>query len=269
MRRFLSHTIADRFTGIVLLIAGLFLAACDTTQEEPPNAIHLSISPYASNSSEAMLSIDDEQATKLAQFPRRHFQGVISDLEIFWKSLDLPDTFDHSVYMLISVPAINMTQLIPFGTSHSANPAKSASNDSMDVFLSFFIVEKPGLTYPQEIQLLFSINEVDHEVILNTSSHMIRLDKQIISAGLDLHRTSSTEGINVRVSSTQIDTSIIPISLLSNLIFTPTAGESSRETLYLAGNCLASILNKPCHEWASPNHHLASDSQIRFLLLSK
>ena len=269
MRRFLFDCVGNGLTNSLLIATGLFLAACDTIQEEPTNEVHLSISPYATSSAVELLTIDNEQAAKLAQFPSRQFQRVLSELEISWEPIDLPASFNHSVYMLISVPAINMTQLIPFGTSLSNDASKSASTDSMDVWLYFFVVEKPEVTYPPEINIQFSVNDAAQEVTLSSSHHMIGLEKQLISAGTDLREASSHGGINVRVSSTQIDTSIIPVSLLSNLVFTAPTGEASRETRYLAGNCLASILNKPCHESACPNHHLAADSQIRFLLLSK
>lgn len=253
---------------LLLILMLLLLMACDTQLEEPANEILVSIYPFDLETQIGSLSMSNELALPLDQFPKRQYRVSMDGWQQSWEPINLPAEFEHSLYMLITAPALGFVQLAPFSTTAFDLPTKTASADSMDVSLHFFLVEKPDLVYPDAIKLTYGIDGNADVVTIHPAKHIVPLENQINTAGSALGQLPPFMGLKVEVRAAQIDTTMIPVSLFSNIEHTPSPGAISRESFHLAGKCFASILQEPCHEWASAYYRMAEDSGVRLFMLT-
>ena len=87
--------------------------------------------------------------------------------------------------------------------------AKGASTDSINIDVYAFILERPGVAYPEIIPIDFTVDDVPHTLEVNAADHLIRLEDQVIVEGRSFGPLPEKEGIVIEMDSEIYDESFV------------------------------------------------------------
>ena len=127
----------------------------------------------------------------------------------------------RSVYAWIRIPDLpfDVVQLQSISKHWSGRLSKTSQNaktDSVDMFIRMFMLEEPGVTYPDTVSIAFEASGSLDTLHLVTDKHMITLENQVYLSGNDFNYLPEYSGVKIHVSSSNADTTNSVVSIIED-----------------------------------------------------
>ena len=211
-----------------VFFALLLVSACDNQGDDAYSDITINVcasgasSPLSKETASPVVSstfLSRSQAIDASVFPEKRHLTPATGFGVGGKIIDAAEELNESVYALVTIPSIIndhgiLRPINSYGSGFSL--PKHTSQDSVDMYVKMFILEKPGITYPDTLVIAYQASGVLDTMRLVTNKHMIRLEDQAIVQGSEVNQLPQFPGIGIHVSSPVVDTTDVVFSIIND-----------------------------------------------------
>ncbi len=209
-------------------VLSFLLAACDSQAVEDTAQITVKIGQYTAAFDEdteaevpeiGHLTIATENAVDLARMPRKVFRISVEGYSSSQSGSDIPEHLRNTVYLLFDRqgPPANPRLSGVFPVPPSWAGKTEAVSDSVDMAVYAFVLERPGLVYPDTLVIKFGLDGHQESLEVIPSRHMVRLDQQVQVSGRDFAPLPAEEGLIFAMTSDEVDASLYPCLLVHGI----------------------------------------------------
>lgn len=221
----------------VWLALTAMVMSCDSNTEELEHEFVVSILQSNALTGTDAVNIGQFTVSKnaeidLSRFPLNTHDIKGSRYSYGWSRQDIPADLIGSVFIMFN-PVSLPPKIVGVNPEYFPSFSKQESDIELEVYA--FIVEKAGVAYPEEINVVYKVNDEEYSLTVNSSQHMIRLNEQVIFRGGELGNLPSAGGIKYDMRYPEQDTMLFPVLLSSNLENMSSINQQMLETLSLVG----------------------------------
>ena len=212
-------------------LAVLVLSACDNHVEDINDDIAINVcasgasSPQSENVDSPIVgstSLSRSQAIDASVFPEKKHLTPSTGFSFGPRDLNnpefgiSPDEITNSIYAFIRIPSEteDFGYIRPLTRPSVPKRIERDSTKMVDMFVRMFILEEPGVTYPDTVSIAYVASGTIDTMHLVTDMHMIRLEDQAILQRNDFNYLPEQPGMDVHVSSPIVDTTDVVFTLI-------------------------------------------------------
>lgn len=272
----------DRCIYILCIVVFIISSGCDTQVDEPVSEFSINIGQYTDefqNDRDAnipgigQIILPEDLAIDLNDFPHKRIK--ISSTEGYSSGREyderLSPDLTRSIYLLFAVEG-SLPRLSDVVHTIPQPLGKRANADSINLDVYAFVVERPGVNYPEMIPIDFTVDDIPYTLEVSSVKHIIPLENQVIEQGTSLGELPEKEGIVIDIESEIFDRSLIPAVLVHRTEVHLSRERTSLSNWALAGMAFDSTAIVQRHKYLRAGmiqHKILGETEVRAILLRR